>query len=125
MQKAHLRLTCRERPAAIWRAMLGVQGLCTHGNLADLAPGDRFAIETAVGDILKGSVTDRVAGEELELLIENMHHSVLRLRTTWDPDAARTELEFSLDAAGVHHDDVESFELRWRFHLRELFRVAR
>jgi hypothetical protein len=54
-----------------------------------------------------------------------MSRSVLRQRTTFDTTSGTTELELSLDAAGVHHDDVESFALRWRLHLRDLFAESR
>jgi len=118
-------LTMRSSDPAevLWERMLSTRGLCMQGSLADKRAGDAFSIETGAGDIFTGIITTFDPPRELTLVVENMHQSVLCV-TTREIEDARTRLDFTLSAIGLHHDETDSFRSRWRLQLSDLFAGA-
>ena len=117
-----LSFECPEPSAAVWRQLLSGRGLCALGSLAEKETGDTYSIETAAGDVFRGTVAMHAPESELVLEIENMSGSRIRLVTHGvEGGSAKTRLEFSLVAVGLHHDEVDSFDYRWRHQLRDLF----
>ena len=117
-----LKMRCQEPRADVWQRMLGPRGLCARGSLADQRAGDPFEIETAAGDFFTGTVSAWEPGVELGLTIGNMYDSVLELRLeAFDDAEAPTGLQLSLVAVELHHDEIQSFLLRWRLQLGDLF----
>ena len=59
------------------------------------------------------------------LVIENMFESIVQVTIVEsEREEPQTDLEFTLIALGLHHDEVESFRARWRAQLSTLFAGA-
>jgi uncharacterized protein YndB with AHSA1/START domain len=117
-----LRLGCSEDANVVWERLLGRQGLCTRGNLADARAGDAYDIESGAGDLFRGTVMIHHPPQDLALVVANMNRSLVRLRLDVAGDGSgRTEVNLSLSAYGIHHDDLHTFHARWQYQLRSIF----
>ena len=122
MSDVCLKIDCEQPSATVWERLFSKQGLCARGELSGKQVGERFQIETGAGDVFAGRVAEWEPDRRLALIIENMNLSELHVTTTeCSGEQTKTQLEFSLVAVGLHHDEVESFRLRWRLQLSDLF----
>jgi len=117
-----LRIGCSEDAALVWETLLGRRGFCTKGDLAEAWPGDAYDIESGAGDLFRGTVMICRPPQDLALVVANMNHSLVRLRLDAAMDGdRRTEVNLSLSAYGIHHDDLHTFHARWQHQLRSMF----
>lgn len=117
-----LRVVCAEDADLVWERLLGRQGLCTRGDLAAARPGDPYDLESGAGDLFQGTVMIHQPPEDLALVVANMNQALVRLRLDPATDGSdRTEVNLSLSAYGIHHDDLHNFHHRWQYQLRNLF----
>jgi hypothetical protein len=104
-----------------WRRVMSANGLLREGRLDGLRAGDAFAIRTADGDLLEGTVHKHDPGEDFSALITNWNNALLRVQFDDLPMRGYRDAGLWLSTWGVPPSDVQALEQRWAHMLARLF----
>ena len=61
----------------VWRRLMGAQGLVAKGSLAGLREGDRYSIETAAGERLKGVISLLAENKSFIATVEPLNNALI------------------------------------------------
>jgi len=100
--------------AEAFRRLLSARGLAAEGSLGGLVEGDRYAITTAGGDRLEGTVRYREEPTDLALVVDNWNDGLLRLGIErWAGPDSPLEAHLWLATWGVAADRVAALQEHW------------
>lgn len=102
-----------------WRRLMGTDGLVREGRLEELSEGDRFAIRTAGGDALQGTVVLYAPPKDFAGVVENLGHSYLR--ATIEDCFGAVEAQIWLSTWSLPEEQAEGLEKRLGNLLANLF----
>lgn len=107
--------------AEAFRRLVSSRCLTAGGSLDGLVEGDRYAVTTATGEELAGTVLFRAEPTDLALVVESWNDAVLRLSVErWGGPDSPLEAHLWLETWGVEPQRVEALEKRWDGLLGEL-----
>jgi uncharacterized protein YndB with AHSA1/START domain len=100
--------------AEAFQRLLSARGLAAEGSLGGLVEGDRYAVTTAGGDRLEGTVGFREEPTDLALLVDNWNDGLLRLGIErWGGPETPLEAHLWLATWGVPAARVAALQERW------------
>jgi uncharacterized protein YndB with AHSA1/START domain len=107
---------CSHREA--WERLTGRGGWIAGGEIAELGEGDRFALTTATGDTLRGSVLLNSPPREFTASVENLRDAYLRLQLEDYGD--HREAGVWLAGYGIPDAEMRVYEARWTEVLKKV-----
>jgi uncharacterized protein YndB with AHSA1/START domain len=120
---AWVRMSVGASPAEAWPLVMGSRGLDTTGALSGAREGDAYAVATALGDTLRGSVKFVNPPNDFAGTVADLEDALLRVQVA--EYGGEREVAIWLSAWGISRDRVSAFEEKSERLLRGLFPEAR
>ncbi len=119
---AWARMPVRIDRASAWRKLTGAKGLNAPADFDRLREGDRYAITTATGDTLRGTVIDNVPQCQFAGTVEGFGGGVVRFHLEPQCDGVGDYVGVWLASWDARPQELVDFKHRWTRQLESLFR---